>query len=73
MHASSIVARGFSDSGCVTAHPEVAPKRGYVRMGDQPDNSTQARFEYAVLSFHALSSGKKPCAVTAVLGLVHFL
>jgi hypothetical protein len=29
-----------------------------VRFADQPDNSTQARFEYAVLSFHALSSGK---------------
>jgi hypothetical protein len=31
---------------------------GNFRIADQPDNSTQARFEYAVLSFHALSSGK---------------
>src|ERR1700677_1306089 len=52
---------------------KLPPKSGSVRIGDQPDNSTQARFEYAVLSFHALSSGKRPCAVTAVLRLVHFL
>jgi hypothetical protein len=52
---------------------EMIIRQNYFRVGDQPDNSTQARFEYAVLRFHALSSGKKPCAVTAVLGLVHFL
>ena len=27
MHASSIVARGFSDSGCVTAQPGMSPTR----------------------------------------------
>lgn len=28
------------------------------RIADKPDNSTQARFEYAVLNFHAVSLGK---------------
>jgi hypothetical protein len=42
-----------NESGALVGEPD----QSNVRIADQPDNSTQARFEYAVLSFHALSSG----------------